>query len=125
MPCPSPCSNCERKGLPILIARYAAAYSARQPGMAELRKLQPVAPLDPRPGGVALQTALYNVRLLREGYLYLLIEREGAMPEWQGHVVNPHGYPAGLVREHRSERSAAHMGRAGLGGYLQSSRPSR
>lgn len=92
MPCPSPCSNCERKGLPILIARYAAAYSAREAGMAELRKLQPVAPLDPRPGGVALQTALYNVRLLREGYLYLLIEREGAMPEWQGHVVNPHGY---------------------------------
>lgn len=92
MPCPSPCSNCERKGLPILFTRYAAAYSAREAGMAELRRLQPGGQLDAQPGGVAIQTALYGVRMLRAGYLYLLVERAGLMPEWQGHVVNPHGH---------------------------------
>ncbi|WPH19288.1 T6SS effector BTH_I2691 family protein [Variovorax paradoxus] len=100
MPCATPCKNCDRKGLPILFVRYAAAYSAQAKGMNALKPLQPMGQLQARPGGVAMQTALYNVRMLRAGYLYLRIERKGVGPEWQGYIVHPHGYlgefPVGL-----------------------------
>ena len=100
MPCATPCKNCDRKGLPILFVRYAAAYSAQAKGMNALKPLQPMGQLQAKPGGVAMQTALYNVRMLRAGYLYLRIERKGVGPEWQGYIVHPHGYlgevPVGL-----------------------------
>ena len=92
MPCATPCKNCDRKGLPILFVRYAAAYSAQTKGMNALKQLQPMGQLQAQPGGVAMQAALYNVRLLRAGYLYVRIERKGLAPEWQGYVVHPHGY---------------------------------
>ena len=92
MPCATPCKNCDRKGLPILFVRYAAAYSAQTKGMNALKPLQPMGQLQARPGGVSMQTALYNVRMLRAGYLYVRIERKGVTPEWQGYIVHPHGY---------------------------------
>jgi len=42
MPCATPCKNCDRKGLPILFVRYAAAYSAQTKGMNALKQLQPM-----------------------------------------------------------------------------------
>ncbi|MFS2167454.1 toxin VasX [Variovorax sp. Varisp62] len=80
MPCATPCKNCDRKGLPILFVRYAAAYSAQTKGMNALKPLQPMGQLQARPGGVSMQTALYNVRMLRAGYLYVRIERKGVPP---------------------------------------------
>lgn len=91
MTCESPCDNCNRKGLPILFTRYAAAYSAQDKGMAALKALRPTGQLQAQPGGVALHAALYNVRMLRAGYLYLLIEIAGEK-RWEGYAVHPHGY---------------------------------
>jgi hypothetical protein len=92
MPCATPCPNCESIGLPILFTRYAAAYSAQAEGIAELQKLRPTGQLQAQPGGVPLKTALYNLRMLRPGYLYVRIEYPGLSPEWSGYVVHPHGY---------------------------------
>ncbi|PIF75570.1 hypothetical protein CLU95_2720 [Variovorax sp. 54] len=91
MTCESPCDNCNRAGLPILFTRYAVAYSAQDKGMAALRQLRPTGQLQAQPSGVALKTALYNVRMLRAGYLYLLIEIAGEK-RWEGYAVHPHGY---------------------------------
>lgn len=106
MPCATPCPNCARKGLPILFTRYAAAYSAQAEGMAALEGLQPAGHLQTKPSGVTLQTARYNVRLLRPGYLYVRIKRVGLAREWMGYAVHPHGYlsefPVALPAEARS-----------------------
>ncbi|MEJ1129899.1 T6SS effector BTH_I2691 family protein [Variovorax sp. CCNWLW225] len=106
MPCATPCKNCDRKGLPILFVRYAAAFSAQAQGMSALKTLEPKGQLQAQPAGVAMQTALYNMRLLRAGYLYLRIERKGVAPEWQGYIVHPHGYlgefPVGLPQAAQS-----------------------
>ncbi|MDR2852262.1 MAG: hypothetical protein LBV61_04275 [Burkholderiaceae bacterium] len=93
MPCATPCKNCDRKGLPILFTRYGAAYSARAAGMNVLGALQPDAKKSKfkEPNGVHIQTALYSVRMLRPGYLYVCVERPGAI-KWQGFTVHPHGY---------------------------------
>lgn len=91
MTCESPCSNCNRTGLPILFTRYAAAYSVQEKGMAALRQLRPMGQLQAQPGGVTMKTAQYNVRMLRAGYLYLLIEVAGEK-RWEGYAVHPHGY---------------------------------
>ncbi|MEJ8857248.1 T6SS effector BTH_I2691 family protein, partial [Variovorax robiniae] len=95
MTCETPCKNCNRKGLPILFTRYAAAYSAQQKGMDALAALKPAHPLQTTPGKVAMKTALYNLRMLRAGYLYVHIERDADRcfaDEWKGYVVHPHGY---------------------------------
>ena len=95
-PCVKPCYNCAREGLPILFTRYAVAYSSQSENMAALEKLRPMGQLEPKPGGVDLHTALYNVRMLRAGYLYVHIDR--GVPnlctgdEWKGYAVHPHGY---------------------------------
>ncbi|MBS0427824.1 MAG: hypothetical protein JSR41_11135, partial [Proteobacteria bacterium] len=48
-----------------------------------------------QPGGVAMQTALYNVRMLRPGYLYIrFMHKMYRAPVWRGYVVHPHGYLA-------------------------------
>ena len=94
--CATPCYNCDRKGLPILFTRYAVAYSAQSANMAALKQLSPMGQLEPKPGGVDMHTALYNLRMLRAGYLYVHIDR--GLPnlctgdEWKGYVVHPHGY---------------------------------
>lgn len=92
MPCTTPCKNCDRKGLPILFTRYAAAYSAQASGTEALKKLQPMGQLQAQPCAVAIKAALYNVRMLRHGYLYVRIEYRGLTPEWSGYAVHPHGY---------------------------------
>ncbi|PZQ71723.1 MAG: hypothetical protein DI563_17150 [Variovorax paradoxus] len=48
--------------------------------------------LQAQPCAVAIQAALYNLRMLRAGYLYVRIEYEGLYPEWSSYVVHPHGY---------------------------------
>lgn len=92
--CATPCSNCDRKGLPILFTRYAAAYSVQKENMEALKHLSPAGQLQATPGGVAMASALYNVRMLRAGYLYVHIDRGPVCTEdeWKGYVVHPHGY---------------------------------
>jgi len=46
--CATPCSNCDRKGLPILFTRYAVAYSAQKANMALLKQLSPAGQLQER-----------------------------------------------------------------------------
>ncbi|BEP50066.1 hypothetical protein LJR260_003745 [Variovorax paradoxus] len=95
MPCATPCRNCDRKGLPILFTRYAAAFSAQEQGLAALKQLQPTGNFQAQPGGVAMRTALYGVRMLRPGYLYVRIQNVcKAHPEWLAYIVHPHGYLA-------------------------------
>ncbi|MBP3072024.1 hypothetical protein FGW39_19620, partial [Acinetobacter baumannii] len=57
--CATPCSNCDRKGLPILFTRYAVAYSAQKANMALLKQLSPAGQLQAKPAGVAIGTAVY------------------------------------------------------------------
>ena len=93
--CATPCSNCDRKGLPILFTRYAVAYSAQKANMALLKQLSPAGQLQAKPAGVAIGTAVYNVRLLRAGYLYVHVDRGPLIctdDEWKGYVVHPQGY---------------------------------
>ncbi|AMP39720.1 T6SS effector BTH_I2691 family protein [Ralstonia solanacearum] len=93
--CATPCPNCDRKGLPILFTRYAVAYSAQKANMAVLKQLSPTSQLQAKPGGVDMHTALYNVRMLRAGYLYVHIDRGPSIcteDEWKGYVVHPQGY---------------------------------
>jgi|GEM_PF-1512149 len=95
MPCATPCRNCDRKGLPILFTRYAAAFSAQHNGLAALRQLQPTGNFQTQPGGVAMRTALYGVRMLRPGYLYVRVQNLcKTHPEWLAYIVHPHGYLA-------------------------------
>ncbi|SPA56467.1 T6SS effector BTH_I2691 family protein [Cupriavidus taiwanensis] len=91
MTCATPCEQCNRKGLPILFTRYAAAYSPRAEGMELLAAHTPGGQFQTNPGGVPLKTGRYVVRMLRTGFLYLCIERVGEL-EWKGYAVHPHGY---------------------------------
>ncbi|MBO9651181.1 MAG: hypothetical protein J7605_21970 [Variovorax sp.] len=92
MVCKTACQQCSQTGLPILFTRYATAYSSAKEGMAALDKVKPDGKFKTQPGGVALQTAKYNVRMLRAGYLYIRVESKIRRPEWIGYVVHPHGY---------------------------------
>jgi hypothetical protein len=89
----SACDKCSKTGLPILFTRYAAAFSATTKGKALLDALKPTkGKLKAQPGGIALHTAKYGVRMLRSGYLYLRLESRHNKPEWLGYAVHPHGY---------------------------------
>lgn len=94
MPCPTPCAQCDRTGLPILFTRYATAYHHDSRLLKKLQQLSPKGRLQAHPGGVPLKTACYGVRMLREGYLYLVIERTGpSYPEDHlAYSVHAHGY---------------------------------
>jgi hypothetical protein len=94
MPCPKPCPDCDRQGLPILFTRYAASYSAKPESMAALEALRPAGQLQTNPDGIAMQTATCNLRMLRLGCLYVLIERDGLPPNWESYAVSPQGYLA-------------------------------
>jgi hypothetical protein len=88
-----PCDQCKQTGLPILFTRYAAAYSATDAGRKALDDFKPDGKLKSQPGGVALKTAKYHLRMLRGGYLYICLKKEGwAAPKWLGYAVHPHGY---------------------------------
>lgn len=109
MPCTSPCKNCDRTGLPILFTRYAVAYSAQAESMNAIRPLGPTGNLQARPGGVALKTACYNLRMLRAGYLYIHVDRGDATAgdAWSAYAVHPHGYltefPVNLPEQARAQ----------------------
>lgn len=103
MACKAPCDQCAQTGTPILFTRYAAAYSATDKGTAALEKLKPSGKFKTQPGGVALQTARYNVRMLRAGYLYLRIETNCRRPAWFGYAVHPHGYLTRFDIDHPKE----------------------
>ncbi len=92
--CPTPCANCNRKGLPLLFTRYGVAYSRDATHMAALKQLAPGGNLRAHPGGVALKNAAYNLRMLRPGYLYVHVKRSAPVvaDAWKGYVVHPHGY---------------------------------
>jgi hypothetical protein len=92
MACDKPCDQCKQSGMPILFTRYAAGYSASKTGMTELGGLVPKGKFEEQTGGVALQTAKYNIRMLRAGYLYVLIDDSPKGPQWHGFAVHPHGY---------------------------------
>lgn len=61
-----------------------------------LQQLQAAGKFQKSPEGVALKTALYNVRMLRAGYLYVHIDRGEigmcAADEWKGYAIHPYGY---------------------------------
>jgi hypothetical protein len=103
MACKNPCDQCAQTGLPILFTRYGAAYSATDKGAAALDKLKPGGNLKNQPGGVALQTAKYNVRMLRAGYLYIRIETNCRRPAWFGYAVHSHGYLTRFDVDHPKE----------------------
>ncbi len=102
----TPCDQCAQTGLPILFTRYAAAYSATSAGMKALESLKPSAPLQAKPGNVRMQTAKYNLRMLRAGYLYIRQESVCRLPEWLGFVVHPHGYLT-RIDVHHPEKTIA------------------
>lgn len=100
------CPQCAQTGLPILFTRYAVAYSATNVGMAALDSLKLSAPLQATPGNVRMQTAKYNLRMLRAGYLYIRLESVCRLPEWLGFVVHPHGYLT-RIDVHHPEKTTA------------------
>ncbi|MET3497844.1 T6SS effector BTH_I2691 family protein [Variovorax boronicumulans] len=103
MACKNPCDQCVQSGVPILFTRYAAAYSCTEKGAAALEKLKPGGNFRSQPGGVALQTAQYNVRMLRAGYLYIRIETNCRRPAWFGYAVHSHGYLTRFDVDHPNE----------------------
>ncbi|MEZ2298762.1 T6SS effector BTH_I2691 family protein [Variovorax sp. RCC_210] len=100
------CPQCSQTGLPILFTRYAAAYSSTTAGMAALDSLKLSAPLQATPGNVRMQTAKYNLRMLRAGYLYIRLESLCRLPEWLGFVVHPHGYLTRIDIHHPEKTTA-------------------
>jgi hypothetical protein len=100
------CPQCAQSGLPILFTRYAAAYSSTTVGMAALDSLKLSAPLQVTPGNVRMQTAKYNLRMLRAGYLYIRLESVCRLPEWLGFVVHPHGYLTRIDIHHPEKTTA-------------------
>ena len=79
--CPVPsgiCPTCQRSGLPILPLR--AAY-APEPWETQLR------PLPKAPEVKAVNLRFDQPRILRQGYLYVLLDRR----EWQAYEISPEG----------------------------------
>lgn len=72
------CPTCQRSGLPILPLR--AAY-APEPWETQLR------PLPKTPEVKAVNLRLDQPRTLRQGYLYVLLDRR----EWQAYEISPEG----------------------------------
>lgn len=89
MACTNPCDACKSGGLPVLFTRYAVTFSAEPECSIALNKLKPAGSFTPPP--IPMQTASYAVRMLREGVLYVLLERAGER-RWMGYMVHPHGY---------------------------------
>lgn len=94
MACATPCKQCSRSGLPILFTRYAVAYHHDRAHQSALARCKPVAPMQETPGNVPLKTAAYNVRMLRAGYLYLVVERNGPPhpDDSLAYAVHPQGF---------------------------------
>jgi hypothetical protein len=76
------CKFCDKKGMLILPLRYAVIVGDTIP--ANLPTLPPS--LGDRVSEIALNQAKYVPRLLRKGFVYVLIRRAGIM-YWEGYVV--------------------------------------
>ena len=81
------CKFCDKKGLLILPLRYAAVVGERAAAL-----LPPLPPsLGQGVSDIALSRAAYAPRLLREGFLYVLVQRMG-IKSWQAYAVNEEGF---------------------------------
>ena len=78
------CKHCEKKGLLILPLRYSAVVADNVTALASVPALP--GKLGKGVIDLPLSHAQYGVRLMREGYLYVLTEREG-IKSWEGHMV--------------------------------------
>lgn len=78
------CKFCDKRGLLWLPLRYGAVGSASSSALAQLPKL--TGKLGQGVADLALEKAKYAVRLLRSGYLYVLIERKG-IKYWEAYRV--------------------------------------
>lgn len=78
------CTFCKPQGFNFLPLRYAVVTGAAGdwPELAS--------PLGANVNNKALNVSRYTVRLLREGYLYVLVERKSGK-QWQGYAVTPGG----------------------------------
>jgi hypothetical protein len=79
------CEFCDKRGLPLLIARYAlapAAAGAPKTRVFDTGSSKPLLAPDPK-------LAHYTRRLLRPGYLYVYDEKR---QRWQGYFVNQDAY---------------------------------
>ncbi|CAN7529742.1 hypothetical protein LJR230_003632 [Trinickia sp. LjRoot230] len=82
------CSMCQKKGLPILPARYSAFADTNAHGSSGAMRLM---------GGtfgdgvtdIALRKAKYTLRTLRYGYVYVFYPKTG---RWQAYAVTAEGY---------------------------------
>ena len=94
------CIHCDKKGLLILPLRYSAVVAgaaagaggaATAPSAQRNPALDSIAPLNSKLGARVKEIALggqakYAARVLRDGYLYVLIERLG-IKSWEGYLV--------------------------------------
>ncbi|WP_137926543.1 T6SS effector BTH_I2691 family protein [Cupriavidus sp. 2SB] len=79
------CRFCKPKGYTFLPLRYAVVCNAPASQWPDLAST-----LGANVTDKALGASRYAVRLLREGYLYVLVERKRG-PQWQGYAVTPGG----------------------------------
>ena len=78
------CKHCEKKGLLILPLRYSAVVTDDAAAQASVPTLP--GKLGKGVTDLALSHAKYGARLMRDGYLYVLTERQG-IKSWEGHLV--------------------------------------
>lgn len=85
------CKFCDKDGLLILPLRYAAVTGTDidDPKLGLLPTLP--ATLGENVSDITLNEAKYAPRILREGYLYVLIKRAGIL-FWEGYLVLTNGY---------------------------------
>lgn len=86
--CTSSCNYCKKAGLLILPLRYAVVPSidAVKPPLPKL-----MGHLGDKVTDIALSHGMYGLRLLREGYLYVLQVRSGTK-YWSSYVVNSNAF---------------------------------
>jgi hypothetical protein len=82
--CANPCETCEKKGLPLLLTRYALMPS--ETNAPQLSGEIKAAELDKVPLGAS---ARYGLRLLRSGYVYVFDE---ARKHWDEYFVTADGF---------------------------------
>lgn len=91
----TPCGNkfCGKTGLMLLPLRYAVAAS--EEGHAEFPELSGT--LGQGVADKKLHTAAYTVRMLRQGYLYVMTKRSGKLKWESAWAVNHQGYIARIA----------------------------
>lgn len=122
--CKNPCETCEKKGLPILLARYAIMPSeAKAPQLSSMLK-------DAQVNNIPLgDHAQYSLRLLRSGYVYVFDE---ARNKWSEYFVTTDGFispmplrvkAASVCRTPATEFACARSGAAPLANVITINNP--